>query len=123
MELGLKASAISCPRALFCFFTRSFCNSINTSCHTNCCPKTEFFFSISADEKGTTYVFMVPANHSASFSFLHPVRRFLQATILTSVYPLLYPSGHRVQTSIGSHSDLDLLLRPRGIDLLPLFLF
>ena len=44
MELGLKASAMSCPRALFHFFTRSFGDSVNTSCHTNCCPKTQLCF-------------------------------------------------------------------------------
>ena len=27
-----------------------------------------------------------------------------------SLYPILYPSGHRVQTSVGFPSDLDLLL-------------
>ena len=73
--------------------------------------------------KKATSVFRVLANHSASFSFLHPVRRFLRTTILTSVYPLLYLSGHRIQTSVGFHSDLDLLLRPRGIDLQSLFFF
>ena len=39
MELSLKASAISCPWALFRFFARSFGDSLNTSCHANCCPK------------------------------------------------------------------------------------
>ena len=42
--------------------------------------------------KKTTSVFRVLTNHSAFFSFLHPVRRFLRTTILTSLYPLLYPS-------------------------------
>ena len=81
--------------------------------------KTKFF--ISADEKGATSVFRVLANHSASFSFLHPVRRFVRTTM--SLCLLLYPSGHRMQTSVGFHSDLDLLLRLRGIDLYSLFLF
>ena len=38
-------------------------------------------FPISADEKGVTSVFRVLANNSASFSFLHPVRRFVRTTI------------------------------------------
>ena len=112
MELGLKASAISCPRALFRFFTRSFGHSVNTSCHTNCCPKTRLcffarslawdssarsrrppswklnsFFPISADKKGATSVFRVPANHSASFFFLHPIRRFVRTTISIQYIP------------------------------------
>ena len=77
----LEASAISCSRAPFCFFTRSFGYSVHTSCHTNCCPKTDFFLSISTDEEKATSVFRVLANHSASFSFLHPVRRFVRTPI------------------------------------------
>ena len=69
MELGLKVSAISCPRALFRFFTRSFGNSVHTSCHANCCPETEFFIPISADEKDATSGFRVLANRLASFFF------------------------------------------------------
>ena len=83
----LEASAISCPIALFLFFTRGFGDSVDTSCHTNCCPKTEFLFPISADEKGATSVFRVLANHSASFFFLHPVRRFVQTTICIQYIP------------------------------------
>ena len=85
--------------------------------------KTDFFLSISADEKGATSIFRALANNSASFSFLHPVRRFIQTTISIQYIPLLYPSGHRVQTSVGFRSDTDLLLRPRGIDLHSLFPF
>ena len=91
MKLSLKASAISCPRALFRFFARSFGDSFHPSCHANCCPKnsalllrpeswheiirpltttsvlkTEFFFPISADEKGASG-FRVLANHVPSF--------------------------------------------------------
>ena len=40
-----------------------------------------FFILISADEKNCYFRSRVLANHSASFSFLHPVRRFLQTTI------------------------------------------
>ena len=112
MELGLKASAISCPRSLFRFFTRSFGNSVNTSCHTNCCPKTRScffarslawdspfrsgrppssklnsFFPISAVEKVATSVCRVSTNHSAYFSFLHPVRRFIRTTISIQYIP------------------------------------
>ena len=112
MELGLRASAISCPRALFRFFIQSFGYGVNTSCHTNCCPKTRLcfftqslvrdspihsrwplssklnsFFPISTDEKGATSVFRVLANHSASFFFLHPVRRFIRTTISIQYIP------------------------------------
>ena len=43
--------------------------------------KLNSFFPISADEKGATSVFRDLANHSASFSFLRPVRRFIRTTI------------------------------------------
>ena len=97
-------------------FPRSFGDSFNISGLSNCCPetrlcffarscgirspvlsrrplssKTAFFIPISADEKGASG-FRVLANHLASFFFLHPVRRFILATIRTSV-PLLYPPG------------------------------
>ena len=145
IQLGLKASIIFLSKILSAF-PRNFGDSFNTSYHANCCPetrlcffarslasdprplmatsvlKTKFFIPISADEE-SYFRFRVLANHLASFFFLHPVRRFLRATILTSVYPFLYPSGHRVKTSVGFHSDLDLLLRPRGIDLHSLFFF
>ena len=81
MELGLKASAISCPRALFRFFTQSFSDSVNTSCHTNCCPKNWFPYSYFHWRKGCYFRFRVLANHLASFFFLHPVSRFIRTTI------------------------------------------
>ena len=76
--------------------------------------KTDFLIPLSADEKGWYFHFRILANHFASFFF--SVGWFLRTTICP-VYPSLYPSGHRVQTSVGFHSDLDLLLQPRGIDL------
>ena len=85
--------------------------------------KLNSFFLISTDEKGATSVFRVLANQSASFFFLYPVRWFIRTTISIQYNPLLYPSGHRMQTSVGFHSDPDLLLLPRGIDLHSLFLF
>ena len=78
----LEASAISCPRALFRFFTRSFGHSVHTSCHTNCCPKTNWFpYSYFRWRKGCYFRFRVLANHLASFFFLHPVKRFIRTTI------------------------------------------
>ena len=111
--LGLKASVLLVQDS-FRFFTRNFGHCVHTSCHSNCCPKTDFLIPISADEKGCYFHFRILANHLASFFF--PVRRFLWTNICP-VYPFLYPSGHRVQTSVGFHSDLDLLLRLREIDL------
>ena len=49
--------------------------------------KLNSFFPISADEKGATSVFRVLANHSASFFFLHPVRRFIRTTISIQYIP------------------------------------
>ena len=92
MELGLKASAISCPRALFRFFTRSFGDSVNTSCHTNCCPKTDILYSYFHWRKKATSVFRVLANHLASFFC-----QAIHSDYYMSLYPLLYPSGHRMQ--------------------------
>ena len=65
-------------------------------------------------ERRCHFRFMAIANHLASIFF--PVRRLLRTTICP-VYPILYPSGHKVQTSVGFHPDLDLSLRPWGIDL------
>ena len=47
--------------------------------------KTEFFIPISCDERATTSSFGV----LASFFFLHPVMRFIRATIMTSISPSL----------------------------------
>ena len=77
----LEASAISCPRALFCFFTRSFGHSVHTSCHTNCYPKNWFLYPYFRWRKGCYFRFRVLANHLASFFFLHRVRRFVRTTI------------------------------------------
>ena len=77
----LEASAISCPRALFRFFTRSFSNSVYTSCHTNCCPKNWFPYSYFRWRKGCYFRFRVLANDLASFFFPHLVRRFVRITI------------------------------------------
>ena len=107
----LEASAISCPRALFCFFTRSLGHSVNTSCHTNCCPKTDFLIPIFTDEKDATSALgFQPITSPLSSSFT-PSGDLFGLLSLTSVCPLLYPSSHREQTSVGFHSDLDLLLR------------
>ena len=106
MELGLKASAISCPRALFRFFTRRFWQVVSTHLVTPTAVlklgsasspgvqhqitrpltatsvlKTKFFIPISADEKVCYFRFRILANHLASFFFLHPVRRFVRTTI------------------------------------------
>ena len=86
-------------------FPRNFSDSFNTSYHANCCPetwlcffaqslasdprplmatsvlKTDFLIPISADKKGCYFCFRVLANHSASFFFLYPVRRFIRTTI------------------------------------------
>ena len=146
MELGLKASTISCPRALFRFFTRSFGDSVNTSCHTNCCPKTRLCFfawslawdspvrsrrppswklyslsPISADEKGATSVFRVLANHSASFFFLRPVRRFIRTTISIQYIPFFINLVTECKHLLAF--ILTRICWPRGIDLHSLFLF
>ena len=72
-------------------------------------PKLIFLFPISAYEKVGYFCFRILANHLASIFFLPLSGNSLG---LLSLSP-----GHRMQTSVGFHSDLDLLLRPWGIDL------
>ena len=71
-------------------------------------PKLISFIPISTDEKWCYFRFRILANHLASFFFL-PLSG--DSLGLLSLSP-----GHKVQTSVGFHSDLDLLLRPWGID-------
>ena len=68
-----------------------------------------FFILISADGRRCHFRLRVQANHFASIFFL-PLSGDLLG--LLSLSP-----GHRVQTSAGFHSELDLLLRLQGIDL------
>ena len=112
-----------------------FSGSFNISYHFNYCPanpgsgssprawheirpicsrrhlssKLIFFTPISADGRRCHFRFRVLANHLASIFFL-PLSG--DSFGLLSLSP-----SHWVQTSVGFHSDLDLLLRPRGIDL------
>ena len=65
-------------------------------------PKLIFFTPISADGRSSHYRLTVLANHLASILFLP-----LSGDSLG--LPSLWP-GHRMQTSVGFHSDLDLLL-------------
>ena len=60
-------------------------------------------------ERRCHFRFRVLANRFASI-FLLPLSG-------DSFGPLSLSPGHKVQTSVGFHSDLDLLLRPWGIDL------
>ena len=68
-----------------------------------------FFTPISADEIRCHFRLRVLANHFASIFFL--------SFSGDSLGLLSLSLGHRVQTSVDFHSDLDLLLRPQGIDL------
>ena len=63
-----------------------------------------FLFPIFADGRRCHPLFRVLANHLASTFFLP-----LSGDSLGLLYPILYPSGHQVQTSVCFHSDLDLL--------------
>ena len=81
--------------------TRPICSQRHLS------SKLIFFTPISADGRKCHFRSRALANHLAFFlPFLGDSLRLLSLS-----------SGHRVQTSVGFHSDLDLLLRPRGIDL------
>ena len=66
------------------------------------------------EERGY-FRFRILANHFASI-FFSPCQA-IRWDYYMSIYPILYPSGHRVQISVGFHSDLDLLIQPREIDL------
>ena len=74
MELSLR-------RLLFLVQELYFASSLGHLVTPTAVLKLNSLFPISADEKGATSVFRVLANHSASFSFLHPVRRFVWTTI------------------------------------------
>ena len=102
----MKASVILLSK-IFSAFPRNFGGSFNSFYHINCCPenpgsasspgvwhvdspvrsrrpltsKLISFFLFPLTKKKATSVFRVIANHSASFSFLHPVRRFVRTTI------------------------------------------
>ena len=65
-------------------------------------PKLIFFTPISADGRSSHFHLRVLANHLASIFFLPLPGDSLG---LLSLWP-----GHRMQTSVGFHSDLDLLL-------------
>ena len=57
-------SSLLVQDSFFHFFTQSLGHSVHTSCHPNCCPKTDFFLSISADEEKSYFrFFRVLANH------------------------------------------------------------
>ena len=93
-------------KILSAFFTRSLGHSVHTYLFiATSVPKLIFFIPISADGKGGYFHFRVLAN----LAFFLP---FPGGSLgLLSLSP-----GHRMQTSVGFHSDLDLLLWPRGID-------
>ena len=96
-------------RALFRFFTRSFASDPASS-HGDLIFKTDFSFTLfPLTERRFHFRFRVLANHFASIFFL-PLSG--DSLGLLSLSP-----GYKVQTSVGFHSDLDLLLRPPGIDL------
>ena len=88
-------------------------HEIRPSVHGDHCLQNWFSYPYFCWRKGCYFRFRVLANHSVSFFFL----RAIHSDYYMSIYPILYPSGHRMQTSVGFHSDPDLLLRPRGIDL------
>ena len=90
------------------------CPELGTRFAPICSPQhlsSKLIFStpISAVGRRCHFCFRVLVNHFASIFFL-PLSD--DSLGLLSLSP-----GHRVQTSVGFHSDLDLLLRPRGIDL------
>ena len=68
-----------------------------------------FLFPTSADGRSSHFRLRVLANHLASIVF--PPLSGDSLGYYMSRYPILYPSGHQVQTSVCFHSDLDLLLR------------
>ena len=82
-----EACAISCPRALLHFFTRSLAWDSPFRSWRPPSTKLIFFIPISADEKGCYLRFRILANHLASFFFLHPVRRFVRTTITSQHVP------------------------------------
>ena len=115
-------------KILSAFFTRNLAQDSPPSVHVDLCSKTPFhpecglrlrsprplfqnWISYSLflqTEEGGYFRIGIQANHLASIFFLP-----LSGDSLGLQYvpvPLLYPSGHRVQTSVGFHSDLDLLL-------------
>ena len=109
VEFGGKAS-VNFLSKILSVLPRSFGDCFNTSCHTNCCPKTHFlsqaslpgvlasdqhpFSPISSDEKGTTSGFRVLANHLASFFVPHlPLSYYLFGLLYWPLYPLLCPTN------------------------------
>ena len=95
-------------KILSAFFTRSLGHSVHTYLFiATSVPKLIFFTPVSADGRRCHFRFRALANH---LTFFLPFPG-------DSLGLLSISSGHRVQTSVGFHSDLDLLLRPRGIDL------
>ena len=81
MELGLRLQ-LSLVQELYFASSSGVLATVSTYLVTpTAVLKLNSFFPISADEKGAISVFRVLANHSASFFFLHPVRRFLRTTI------------------------------------------
>ena len=144
IQLGLKASVISLSKILSAF-PWNFGDSFNTSYHANCCPetrlclfarslasdpcpltvtsvlKTAWFIPNSADEKGATPALgFWPITCPLSSSFILSGDSF---GLLYVPIPTSLSIRSQSATSLGFHSDLDLLLRPRGIDLHSLFLF
>ena len=64
------------------------------------CPTTNFFFSFfSLTGRRCHFRFRVPANHLAS-TFSLPVSGDSLGLLDVTPYPILYPSGHQVQTSV-----------------------
>ena len=97
-------------KILFRFFTRSLGMRLAPSVHDDISlSKLIFFTHISADRRRCHFRLRVLANHFASI--------FLLSLSGDSFGLLSLSPGHKMQTSVGFHSDLDLLVRPRGIDL------
>ena len=97
-------------KILFCFSTRSLGMRLAPSVHDDISLQNWFFFTLfPLTERRCHFRFRDLANHFASIFFLLLSGDSLG---LLSLSP-----GHRVQTSVDFHSDLDLLLRPRGSDL------
>ena len=97
-------------KILFRFFTWSLGIRLAPSVHDDISLQNWFSFTLfPLTERRCHFRFRVLANHFAYIFFL-PLSG--DSLGLLSLSP-----GHRMQTSVGFHSDLDLLLRPRGIDL------
>ena len=106
---GLKTSVLL-VQDFFRFFTRSLVMKLVLSVHDDISVQNWYsltLFPLTAE--GTTSalgfwpiirLYLLPS----------PVRRFFRTTIS-------FTRSKKVQKSVGFHSDLDLLLRPRGIDL------